>query len=90
MARRKLHEIDPYNRGVLATNNGECEIAWYTIQQAPTQWVAVGQIVSAPFGIAKLGTLITASERDEISALKSLEQRCPVHGEHHMATGDAI
>lgn len=85
MPRKKLHEIDPFNRGALITNNGACEIDWYTIQQAPTQWVAVGRIVNSPPGLARKGALITASERDETSALKSLERRCPAHGSHRTA-----
>jgi hypothetical protein len=89
MPRTKLYEIEPHNRGSIITNNGECEIAWYTVQQAPTQWVAVGQIVNAPAGAAKPGALVTASERHEADAITSLKHRCPLHGNAEQSSGVA-
>jgi hypothetical protein len=87
MSRSKLYEIEPHNRGQLVFNDGECEIAWYTVQQAPTQWVAVGQIVNAPVGAAKPGSLVTSSERHERDAITSLKHRCPLHGTTEQTSG---
>lgn len=78
MKRTPIYELEPNQRGSLRSTDGACQIGFYTIQPAPTQWVAVGQVISAPETLAKPGQLMVESERDESTAIARLGQRCPL------------
>lgn len=78
MKRTSIYEMAPHRRGSLRSPDGSCQIGFYTIQPAPSQWVAVGQVITAPEASVKPGSLMVESERDESAAIARLSQRCPL------------
>ena len=52
-----------------------CQIEYYTLQPAPTQWVAVGRRISPVW----TRSLVVGTGRTEDAAVANLWERCP-HG----------
>jgi hypothetical protein len=55
--------------------DGGCEIEYYTLQPAPTQWVAVGRRTSPVW----TRSLVVGAGSTEDAAVENLRDRCP-HG----------
>ena len=57
-----------------------CAIEYYTLQPAPTQWVAVGRAVTSADYVVGPRSLLVGTGRTEEAAVRDLRGRCP-HGD---------